>query len=123
MNVGLTASAYRLPRLIGIARAKRLLLTGLPIHAKNALNYGIITDIFEPDQLIPATIQLAKRIASKAPLAVQTAKRIASTSMDLPINEGLKNQQKALEILAHSEDYKAAVLAFSEKKKPLFKGK
>jgi enoyl-CoA hydratase len=122
VNVGLTASAYRLPRLIGAGRAKFMLLTGTSIYAEQALNYGLITEIVEAEALLPNAIEIARNIASKAPLAVKATKRIANLAFDLSEKEGYLFQQKELEILASSKDYKEALTAFSEKRSPDFKG-
>ncbi|MFK7947711.1 MAG: enoyl-CoA hydratase/isomerase family protein [Saprospiraceae bacterium] len=123
VNVGLTASAYRLPRLIGIGRAKRLLLTGDSIDAKTALNYGLITDIFEHNLLLAKAIEIAKTITTKAPLAIKSTKKIANKSLDLAYQNGLKFQQEQLELLSKTNDHKIALEAFLEKQKPKFKGK
>ena len=122
VNVGLTASAYRLPRLIGVGRAKRLLLTGLSIDAQQALQFGLITDIFEPEHLLSKTIELAQLIATKAPLAIKATKRIANVALDVSPKEGYLLQQKELETLAKSADHRAALKAFLRKEKPNFKG-
>lgn len=123
VNVGLTASAYRLPRIIGIGRAKRLLLTGDSINAQQAMDFGLITDIFKPENLLTEAIKLANLIATKAPLAIKATKRIANTALDLGIKEGHLNQQKELEKLGQTDDHKAALIAFSNKVKPIFEGK
>ncbi len=122
VNVGLTASAYRLPRLIGVGRAKRLLLTGLPITASQALDFGLITDIFEPSELLPKTVELAQLIASKAPLAIKATKRIANQALDLNPLEGYTIQQQELEQLSKSADHQEALRAFLLKEQPNFKG-
>jgi len=122
VNVGLTASGYRLPRLIGTGRAKRMLLTGDTVNAQQALQFGLITDIYEEENLLPEAIQLAELIASKAPLAVKATKKIANTALDLSKKEGYVLQQELLEELAVSEDYRAALSAFSKGEKPKFKG-
>jgi len=123
VNVGLTASGYRLPRLIGAGRAKRMLLTGDTITAAQALQFGLITDIYETDNLLPAAIRLAELIASKAPLAVKATKKIVNTALDMEEKEGYILQQEILEKLAVSEDYREALAAFSAGRKPSFKGK
>ena len=123
VNVGLTASAIRLPKLIGIGRAKRMLLTGNPINAQQAMDYGLITDIFEPEELLSKSIEMARLIATKAPLAIQSTKRIANKAFELSEKEAYSFQQKELELLSRSLDHKEALTAFSEKRKPIFKGK
>ena len=123
VNVGLTASGYRLPRLIGAGRAKRMLLTGDTITAAQALQFGLITDIYEVDDLLTKAIRLAELIASKAPLAVKATKKIVDTALDLDATKGYVIQQEILEHLAVSEDYREALAAFAANRKPDFKGK
>ncbi len=123
VNVGLTASAFRLPRLIGIGRAKRLLLTGDAIDAKTALEYGIITDIVDPNLLLEKAIEMAKTIVKKAPLAIKFTKSIANQAMELEKNYGLNLQQQALERLAQTKDHQTALKAFLSKTQPIFEGK
>ena len=123
VNVGLTASGYRLPRLIGTGRAKRMLLTGDKINAQQALQFGLITDIYKAEDLLPEAIRLAELIASKAPLAVKATKKIANSALDLSKEEGYVLQQDILENLAVSEDYRTARAAFSKGEKPSFKGR
>ncbi|MGB0932012.1 MAG: enoyl-CoA hydratase/isomerase family protein [Chitinophagales bacterium] len=122
VNVGLTASAYRLPRLIGVGRAKRMLLTGGTIDAQEAKVFGLITDIHTSENLLPEAIRLAELIASKAPLAIQATKRIANTALDLSPSEGYVVQQQELEQLSKTKDHREALKAFGEKRKPDFEG-
>jgi len=122
VNVGLTASAYRLPRLIGVGRAKRMLLTGTTIDAQEAKNYGLVTDLYDTENLLPAAIEMAKLIAQKAPLAIKATKRIANLALSIPEEEGYFLQQKELEQLANTKDHREALKAFTAKRKPQFKG-
>ena len=87
VNVGLMASVFRLPRLIGIARAKSMLLTGSPVAGQTALDFGLITQLHESDQLINEALRLAERIASRAPLSVEATKRQSSQAFDLTPEE------------------------------------
>ena len=123
VNVGLTASAFRLPRLIGVSRAKRLLLTGDTIDAKTALNYGLITDIFEANLIVSEAIKIATAIATKAPLAIKSTKSIINQALNLEYNNGLALQQQELEKLSMTSDYTTALKAFTNKQKPIFEGK
>ena len=122
VNVGLSASAYRLPRIIGIGPAKRMLLTGTATDAQQALRFGLVTDIYESEDLLPEAIKLAKVIASKAPLAIRATKQIANTALDLNEEAGAIFQQKIIEQLANSADHREALSAFKEKRSPNFKG-
>ncbi len=120
VNVGLMASTYRLPRLIGVSRAKSMLLTGLPHDAETAERYGLVTGVHSPDDLRPAAIALAERIASRAPLSVEATKRTAGRAPDMSPEEAAAMAAPELRILRKSADHHAAVAAFRERKDPVF---
>ena len=120
VNVGLMASTYRLPRLIGVSRAKAMLLTGLPHDAETAERYGLVTGLHTADALRAGAISLAERIASRAPLSVEATKRTANRAPDLSPDEAAAMAAPELRILRRSADHKAAVAAFRERRDPLF---
>jgi len=120
VNMGLMASAWRLPRLIGVSRAKAMLLTGLPHDAETAERFGLVTALHAPDTLQGAAVALAERIASRAPLSVEATKRIAARAPDLSAEEAAPLQAKELSVLRHSEDHREAVTAFRERREPSF---
>jgi enoyl-CoA hydratase/carnithine racemase len=121
VNVGLMASVYRLPRLIGIGPAKAMLLTGLPTDAATALSYGLITALHEPEALMTAALALAERIATRAPLSVEAAKRMIGQAFDLSPQEAQRASGEELRMLAGSEDHKAALKAFFAREAAVFK--
>jgi enoyl-CoA hydratase/carnithine racemase len=121
VNVGLLASVFRLPRLIGVARAKRMLLTGLPIDAVTASEWGLVTDVVGAEVLAEETLQLARRIASRAPLSVEAAKRQSSRALDNTAEEAQAAHRDELDILAKSADHKEGLAAFAERREPRFK--
>jgi enoyl-CoA hydratase/carnithine racemase len=120
VNVGLMASTYRLPRLIGVSRAKAMLLTGLPHDAESAEHYGLTTGLYAPDDLMEAAVRLAERIASRAPLSVEASKRTANRALDLSPDEANTMLAAELRTLRKSNDHKAAVAAFRERRDPEF---
>ena len=121
VNVGLMASAYRLPRLIGVARAKHMLLTGSPVDAATADKFGLVTAVHAPETLMKEAIALAERIASRAPLSVEATKRTAALAPDLTPEQAAAVNAKELAVLGRSADHKAALAAFAEKREPKFK--
>jgi len=123
VNVGLMASAWRLPRLIGVARAKHMLLTGLPVDAETAERFGIVTAVYKPDILLNEAATLAARIASRAPLSVEATKRMTARALDLSREEADEAGGKELATLVSSEDHAEALAAFREKRVPVFKRK
>jgi enoyl-CoA hydratase len=120
VNVGLTASAYRLPRVIGVANAKHMLFTGLPYDAETAARFGLVSELHRPEELLPAALQLAERSATRAPLSVEASKRLASRAPDLTPHEALAAQATELATLIGTGDHRAAVVAFLEKRTPVF---
>ena len=120
VNMGLMASAYRLPRLIGVSRAKAMLLTGLPHDAETAERYGLVTALHVPDDLRAAALALAERIASRAPLSVEATKRVAGRAPDLSPLDAAAMQAEEMQVLRRSNDHQAALAAFREKRDPVF---
>ena len=120
VNVGLMASVYRLPRLIGIARAKAMLLTGQPVDAETALLYGLVTGVHLADELRAAALVLATRIATRAPLSVEATKRQSGRAYDLTPAEAQRASGDEVAILRASADHRAAVDGFLNKRSPTF---
>jgi enoyl-CoA hydratase len=121
VNVGLMASVYRLPRLIGVGPAKAMLLTGLPTDSATALSYGLVTAVHEPAGLMTAAMALAERIATRAPLSVEAAKRMIGKAFDLSPEEAQRASGRELRALAGSEDHKAALKAFFAREPAVFR--
>lgn len=121
VNVGLMASAYRLPRLIGVARAKHMLLTGSPIDAATADRFGLVTAVHAPGALLSEAVALAERIASRAPLSVEATKRTAARAPDMTPEEAVTLNAKELLVLGRSADHREALAAFVEKREPVFR--
>lgn len=120
VNVGLMASVLRLPRTIGIARAKRMLLTGHPVSAEAAEAWGLVTDLVTAETLEMDALQLAVRIASRAPLSVEASKRQSGKAFDYTHPEAMAAAREELEALANSADHREGIAAFSERREPKF---
>ena len=80
----------------------------------------MVTRVHPTDELIPAAVAFAERIASRAPLSVEATKRVASRAPELTPEEALQVQAKELRALIQSADHLAAVTAFLEKRAPVF---
>jgi enoyl-CoA hydratase len=120
VNVGLMASTYRLPRLIGISRAKAMLLTGSLFDASVMEAWGLVTALHAPEQLTDAALVLAERIASRAPLSVEATKRFADRAVDMAPAEAREMVVRELSVLQASRDHQEAISAFIEKREPIF---
>ncbi|SDN56268.1 enoyl-CoA hydratase/isomerase family protein [Geodermatophilus sp. DSM 45219] len=120
VNVGLILSWYRLPRTIGLGRAKEMLLTGAAYDAGTAERWGLVTAVHEPDALLPAALELAERIASRAPLSVEATKACANHAFDLTAEvAGRLQRERFLEMLA-TRDHDEALTAFFARRPPVF---
>jgi enoyl-CoA hydratase len=115
------ASAWRLPRILGVARAKAMLLTGRPTSAEEALALGLVTEVHAPEALLEAAIAVASRVASRAPLSVEATKRIAGRAHLMDRYEANAAVMAEIETLSASEDHAGAVAAFTERRDPVFR--
>jgi enoyl-CoA hydratase/carnithine racemase len=107
----------RLPRLIGLARAKELILTGDSIGAEKALEIGLVHQVVEPAELMKAADALCRKLLQRAPLALGAAKRL------LDSDAGLADVASAQIDLMESEDAREGIRAFFGKRPPQFVGK
>ncbi len=126
INLGIIPGAggtQRLPRLVGLGMAKKLVLTGEIIDAHEALRIGLVDEVVEQDRLMERAKEVARKIVEKSPLAIKIAKRALNASMNMPLREGLKYELSLFAILFASEDAKEGMRAFLEKRKPEFKGR
>ncbi|PJF23323.1 MAG: enoyl-CoA hydratase [Phototrophicales bacterium] len=117
-DVGGTA---RLTRMVGITRAKELILTGRTFTAQDAQDWGILNDVVSQDALQSRVDQLVTELAEAAPLAVSYAKRVINACDDL--ERGLQMEAWAQSILIRSEDFATGAQAMMTKQKPQWKGR
>lgn len=126
INLGIIpggGGTQRLTRLVGEGKSMEMILTGNMIDAATALNIGLINHVFAADKLREETMELARKIASKSPIALQMAKEAVKTASKLNLDEGLKREIDLFAISFASEDKEEGVSAFLEKRKPHFKGR
>jgi len=112
----------RLPRIIGIAKAKELIFTARRIDAKTALEIGLVNRVVEPAELMPAALELAREIAKNGPIGVAQAKFAINNGMEASLGVALPLESKAYEATIPTKDRLEALAAFAEKRKPVFKG-
>ncbi len=105
----------RLSKIIGLARSKVMVLTGNPIDAQTALNWGLVTEMHPSDQLYDAGEKLASTIAGNAPVAVQIAKQMLDEDC-APL------ESIAGSLSAYTNDGQEGVNSFLERRKPEYKG-
>ena len=113
----------RLPRLIGESKAMELILTARRLNADEAFTYGILTKVVSRESLLEETGKFADLMLANGPVAIQQAKFAIKHGMNADLQTGLNIERKAYEITIPTEDRVEALMAFGEKRKPLFKGK
>ncbi len=112
----------RLPRLVGLGKAKELVLTGDIITAVEALRIGLVNQVVPAEQLMPAARAMAGKILSRGPLAVRLAKQALNLSARASLDVGLQFEVMSQAVLFESADKKEGMTAFLEKRKPQFRG-
>jgi E-phenylitaconyl-CoA hydratase len=117
-NGGTQRILDQLPFAIGM----EMLLTGEPIDAERALQWGIVNRVVPPAALLDTALEYAQRIAGNAPLAVRAAKELAYRSRDLDLASGLRLEQAIARIVRESDDAREGATAFAEKRAPNFRG-
>jgi enoyl-CoA hydratase len=116
-------ATQRLPRIIGLGRAKHLVLTGDMIDAKQALEFGLVTAVTPPGQLQIRARELARKILRQGPLAARLAKIALNASARVDMDSGLLIETLAQALCYSSDDKAEGTTAFLEKRKPKFTGR
>ena len=126
INLGIIPGAggtQRLSRAVGKSLAMKLVLTGEMIDAETALRSGLVSDVVPPELTLRKALDIARAIASKAPIAVRAAKAAVLKSHDTSMEAGLDFERQAIQLLFATDDKHEGTAAFLEKRKPDFKGR
>src|ERR687885_1553833 len=119
VNLGIIpggGGTQRLPRIVGLGAALRLILSGESIGADEALRLRLVEEVVEPGQLLDRAMAIADAIAAKSPVAVTAAKEATRAALSLPLEEGLKLETALFQLCFSSEDKREGVRAFLEKR-------
>ena len=113
----------RLPRIVGVAKAKELILTGRRIDAQTACNIGLLSAVLPPAELLTAAQTLVDEITCGSPLAIAQAKVAIDEGIAGRLDEGLRFERRCYEEVLISADRNEGLRAFAEKRPPRFEGK
>jgi enoyl-CoA hydratase len=112
-----------LPRQIAWVHAQELLLTAQPIDAERAAEIGLVNRVVPADALLATALATASQIAGNAPLAVRETRRGVRELLHLSLDDAWRRQEEIGRPLRRSEDAAEAARAFSEKRRPIWKGR
>ena len=123
IDVGLAGGGAMLRTIFGRSVMRRLMFTGDRLTGEELYRRGIIEAALPRDELLPAAMKMADRIANKSPLAINYAKTSANMVDLMPQRDAYRFEQNFTVALARTEDAKEARMATLEKRKPVFKGR
>lgn len=115
-------ATQRLPRIVGLGRAKHLILTGDAIDAQRALEWGLVSSVVPADELHTQALALAERVLARGPLAIRLAKLALNASARVDLDSGLLIETLAQAICLESADKQEGTTAFLEKRPARFTG-
>lgn len=113
----------RLPWLIGEANAKRMFYTAKRLSGQEALEYGVVQEVYPSEELIDKALELAGQIAKNAPRSITAAKKVMNQFRHGLFSASFNREIEGSRYAAHSQDHKEGWLAFKEKRPPVFKNK
>ncbi len=113
---------YFLSRIVGIPKALELICTGDIIDAQEAYRIRYVSKVAPPNQLLPVTMELARKLAAGPPIAVGLAKRLVYRAWDMDMNTALEMTELMSYLTHTTEDRKEATRARREKREPVYKG-
>ena len=120
VGLGITpgfGGTQRLPRIVGLSKAKELILTAQTINAEEAFRIGLVSQVVSGEELMNVAIEMATKIASNAQIAIRQSKAAINKGMQCDINTGLSFEAQAFALCFSTEDQKDAMTAFTKKEK------
>lgn len=118
-----SGSTFLLPRLLGLARAKQLVLRGVPMTGQQAAEWGVITDAVPEPELDTAVAAVTEELAGAATIAVGLAKALLHENLTAGLDDALRTEALTEELAVRSDDFKEGIAAFTQRRRPEFRGR
>jgi len=118
-----TGGHYLLPRIVGLCKAMEILYTGKWVDAKEAERIGLLNKLVPADELEKETLEMARQIAKLPPITTRMTKHLVNKGLESDLETALDMAAAYQAITMTSEDYSEAVVAWQEKREPVFKGR
>jgi len=113
----------RLPRLIGMGRAKELLYTGDPVDSREAYRIGLVNKVVPVESLMDEAKKMAGKFIKQPRFTLRITKMVVNEGINMDLQSALAHEARCFELLFSTEDQKEGVKAFVEKRKPVFKNR
>ena len=126
VGLGITpgfSGAQRLPRRVGIGKAKELLFSGKMIKADEAKTIGLVNEVYAPEALMDAALEMARSFTKNAPIAVKYAKACIDRGMQMDLDDGIALENEMFAMCYATADQKEGMTAFLEKRPAVFQNK
>jgi len=118
-----SGNTYLLPRLVGLARAKEMVMRGKPIGGEQAARWGLISEVVPEEQLDDAVAEVTAEFAAAATVAVGLAKTLIHRNLEVSLAGALQNEGMYEEVAIRSDDFKEGMRAFAERRAPGYRGR
>lgn len=120
VGLGITpgfGGTQRLARIIGVGKAKEVIYSALNFKADEAFRVGLVNAVYTQEELMPAVLKLAGKIAKNAPIAVQACKKAINEGLQVDMDQAIVIEEKLFGSCFETEDQKEGMTAFMEKRK------
>jgi 2-(1,2-epoxy-1,2-dihydrophenyl)acetyl-CoA isomerase len=118
-----SGTTFLLPRLIGVARAKEMILRGKPIDGERAAEWGLINEVVDDDDLDDAVEAVVQEFAGAATVSIGLAKQLMYRNLTGDLNGALEQEALAEELAVRSDDFKEGMRAFAQRRDPDYQGR
>ena len=126
VGLGITpgfSGSQRLPRRVGVAKAKELIFSGKMIKADEAKAIGLVNEVYAPEALMDAALEMARSFTKNAPIAVKYAKACIDRGMQMDLDDGIALENEMFAMCYATADQKEGMTAFLEKRPAVFQNK